>query len=230
MDQKINFSLNNIDKILLEVMQSAKPPENISVSAYTEKYRKLDSVSSNYAGNWKNIITPWLVEPMDVMGPNDPTVHIVLKFGSQMGKTEGIINAIMHRMDIAPCPISMYLPSEKQAKGCDDNYEGRILSFELAARVKKDLQRKAFELNSTHGLLAYCGELQSVMTGNRTCRCKRHNGGPCNHLRQVIFNAFHWSIQSAGHHFPLVQMKKSHLEERLQRAINRDPCSIFKNN
>lgn len=109
-------SLKNINKILLEVIQCAKPPEKISVSDYTEKYRMLDSTSSNYAGRWSNKITPWLVEPMNVMGSYDSTVHTVIKFGSQMGKTEGIINAIMHRMDIDPCPISMYLPSEKQAK------------------------------------------------------------------------------------------------------------------
>lgn len=110
------ISEKNMLKLMSEVLKYVAPPEDITVSKWAEKYRVLDSLTSKFVGAWSNDMTPHLVEPMDAMSPTSGIRHCVLMFGSQNAKTEGIINAIDTFVDIDPCPMAYFLPTETQAQ------------------------------------------------------------------------------------------------------------------
>lgn len=110
-----DFSHNNMNRIIESVMPSILPPEKIIVPEWAEKNRILTK-PSKFLGKWKNRFTPWLVEPMECMSPTNPTRHIVLMFGSQLGKTESIFNTLMTFIDTDPCAMLFYLPTETMAE------------------------------------------------------------------------------------------------------------------
>ena len=60
------------------------PPEDLTVSEWADRYRRLSPESSAEAGPWRTSRTPYLREPMDAF--TDPSVRrIVIVAGSQIG-------------------------------------------------------------------------------------------------------------------------------------------------
>ena len=89
-------------------------PEQLTVSQWAEKYRKLDE-SSNLAGKWSNDVTPYLVEIMDSF--NDPYIdHINVCKPSQVGGTEALINMLGWIVTQNPSPSMMVYPDNELAK------------------------------------------------------------------------------------------------------------------
>lgn len=76
-----------------------RPPEDMTVSQWAEKYRVLSRESAAEAGPWRNSRTPYMVEIMDAF--DDPRVHdIAVVAMSQTGKSElelNIIGKIIHQ-------------------------------------------------------------------------------------------------------------------------------------
>ena len=66
-------------------LESLKPPENITVSEWAEKYRVLDSKSSAMPGPWRNDKTPYLAGIMDELC-NYETEEIIFVKPSQIGR------------------------------------------------------------------------------------------------------------------------------------------------
>ena len=58
-------SKNKLPTYLKNALRHLKPPENLTVSQWAEKYRKLDPKTSAIPGPWRNEMTPYLVEIMD---------------------------------------------------------------------------------------------------------------------------------------------------------------------
>lgn len=58
------MSYNNLGEIVLDMVETLNPPERLTVSQASEKYRKLNNPGA-YVGPWLNSTTPYLVEPMD---------------------------------------------------------------------------------------------------------------------------------------------------------------------
>lgn len=72
---------------------ACQPPENIDPADWAQKYRYLSPDSgSPHPGKWDNATTPYLVEPMRRLGPDDPCEGVVLKMSAQVGKTEVGVN------------------------------------------------------------------------------------------------------------------------------------------
>jgi len=111
-----DYSDINLERLIEDCFPLLAPPENIPFSQWAEKNRVLDSMSSKFSGAWTNKITPWVIEPMDLMGPNSGYNHVVLMFGSQTSKTECIINTLLAYMDISPGPMMWFLPTDSQAQ------------------------------------------------------------------------------------------------------------------
>ncbi len=92
-----------------------KPPEDLTVTEWSNKYRRLSAENSAEAGRWKTSRTPYLEEPMDAF--TDPKVHhIVVVASSQVGKTEVELNMIGRTIDIDPGPIMFIMPTVDVAK------------------------------------------------------------------------------------------------------------------
>ena len=61
---------------ILEALRQLKPPEEISVSQWAQKYRMLDSKTAAMPGPWRNDKTPYLTEIMDELN-NYETEEVV---------------------------------------------------------------------------------------------------------------------------------------------------------
>ena len=98
-----------------EAFSSYKPPEDITVSQWAEKYRVLSRESAAEAGPWRNSRTPYMVEIMDAF--DDPRVHdIAVVAMSQVGKSEFELNVIGKIIHQDPAPTLYVHPNIEEAK------------------------------------------------------------------------------------------------------------------
>lgn len=92
-----------------------RPPENMTVSQWAEKYRILSRESAAEAGPWRNSRTPYMVEIMDSF--DDPRVHdIAVVAMSQTGKSELELNIIGKIIHQDPASILYIQPDLGEAK------------------------------------------------------------------------------------------------------------------
>lgn len=93
--------------------QIFKAKEKLTVSEWAERYRRVTRGPSQ--GQWKNDLTPYLVEPMDAW--NKPWIQkILLCFSPQTGKTQVAINCMSYAADQDPGPAMYVMPDEKVMK------------------------------------------------------------------------------------------------------------------
>ena len=91
------------------------PPEDLTVSEWADRYRRLSPESSAEAGPWRTSRTAYLKEPMDAF--TDPAVRrIVIVAGSQIGKTECELNCLAYIMDQDPGTVLFVQPTLEDAK------------------------------------------------------------------------------------------------------------------
>lgn len=110
--RKRAVSLNACLSKSLSVMS---PPENITVSEWAERKRRLSSEASAETGLWRTSRTPYLREVMDCF--TDPKVrHIVFVAASQVGKSEFLNNCIGYIIDEDPSSILFIQPTVGDAR------------------------------------------------------------------------------------------------------------------
>lgn len=84
-------------------------PEKLALSQWADKYRKLSPEASAQVGQWRTSRAEYQREILDAW--TDPAVHtIVLMCGTQMGKSEIILNAIGYVIHQDPGPILLVVP------------------------------------------------------------------------------------------------------------------------
>ena len=102
-----NNPIDNLNKAVSAALKHFKPPENLTVDEWADKYRRLSPESSAEAGPWRTKRTPYLEEPMKAF--TDPKVHrIVMVAASQVGKALAIDTPI-------PTPTGWKTMGELQA-------------------------------------------------------------------------------------------------------------------
>ena len=92
-----------------------RPPEDLTVSEWADRYRRLSPESSAEAGPWRTSRTPYLKEPMDAF-TDDRVRRIVIVAGSQIGKTECELNCLAYIMDQDPGTVLFVQPTLEDAK------------------------------------------------------------------------------------------------------------------
>jgi len=96
--------------VLKNTMQTFKPPPELKISEWSDRYRKLSPESSSEAGQWSTSRCPYQKEIMDTF--NDPFIErIVVMTSSQVGKTEILLNAIGYYIDQDASPILVVQPT-----------------------------------------------------------------------------------------------------------------------
>jgi len=93
-----------------KALEALRPPEDISVSQWAEKYRVLDT-SSAVPGPWNNSKTPYLTEIMDTLLDFDIEETIFVK-PTQVGGTEAMINMLGYIACQDPSPTMAVYPSD----------------------------------------------------------------------------------------------------------------------
>ena len=140
-------------------LRSLMPPEDITVSECAERYRMLNSKTSDYEGPWKNDKTPYLVGIMDEM-LNYETEEIVFCKPSQVGGTEAILNILAYIILQDQAPAMVVYPSDTLA---DSIYKNRILPMILASPA---LSERYHENESTISELQFDGMYLSLTGSN----------------------------------------------------------------
>lgn len=126
------------------------PPPDVSVSQWAEENRILVSESSAAPGKWRT--EPYQREVMDAFTDNH-VEKIIMMFGSQIGKTEMMLNMMFRAIDIDPGPIAYV---NATALFSEDFSKRR---FEPAARVCESLAGKLTGNRSRKG-----GDASSTVT------------------------------------------------------------------
>ena len=107
--------IDRLNSVIAKALRALKPPENLTVSQWADKYRQLSPESSAEPGPWRTSRTPYLKEPMDAF--SDPAVrHIVMVSASQVGKSELENNIIGYIIDQDPGSILFIQPTNTDAK------------------------------------------------------------------------------------------------------------------
>lgn len=84
-------------------------PPRLTVSQWADAHRGIAAGTGPEPGRWRTDRAPWTREPMDAF--NDPDVEIVvLKWSSQVGKTEVLMNVAGYFIDQDPSPQLFVLP------------------------------------------------------------------------------------------------------------------------
>ena len=112
---KITKTYSSLNNIVVEAVQSAKPPERLTVSQAAEKYVYLKNPGS-YIGPWKNSTVKYMVEPMDCLTDSDLQALIFVG-GAQTGKTQSLLlNWLTYSVCVDPMDMIVYSPSMSSAR------------------------------------------------------------------------------------------------------------------
>ena len=105
---------------IISAMDALKPPEEITVSEWAEKYRILDAKTTARPGPWQNSSTPYLKGLMDEFN-NYETEEIIFVKPTQVGGTEAILNMIGYVIDEDPSPAMIVYPTDELAESISKN-------------------------------------------------------------------------------------------------------------
>lgn len=150
-------------------------PENLTVTEWADKHRRLSPESSAEVGPWRTHRTPYLKEPMDAF--TDPKVRrLVMVAASQVGKSEMINNIIGYIIDQDPGSIMFVHPTTIDAK------EYSKLRIAPMIRDCKTLRSKVAEAKSRDsgntilskaypgGILTLCGSQEAHALASKPIR------------------------------------------------------------
>lgn len=130
----------------LDALSSLKPPEQITVSEWAEKYRILDSKSSARPGPWMNSTTPYLKGVMDEFN-NYETEEIIFVKPTQVGGTEAIQNMLGYVIMQDPSPTMIVYPTDELAKSISKNrLEPMIINSPTISETYKPYESSVLEL------------------------------------------------------------------------------------
>jgi phage terminase large subunit GpA-like protein len=92
----------------------------MTVSEWANENRILDSKTSPLPGPWRTYRTPYLREPMDMFRTRSVD-KITLCFGTQLGKSESLLNMIGYAIDQDPGSMLVVYPTDELAKSISKN-------------------------------------------------------------------------------------------------------------
>lgn len=136
-----------------------RPPEDISVSEWADKYRVLDSKSSALPGPWRNEKTPYLVGVMDEFC-NFDTEEIVFVKPTQVGGTECLQNMLGWVIQQDPSPTMVVYPSDILAESISEN------RIQPMIRASAPLRKRWKESESSRLELQFDGMYMNLVGSN----------------------------------------------------------------
>ena len=142
---------------IMQALKVLKPPENLTVSEWADKFRVLSPKDSAAPGPWHTSRTPYLKEPMDSF--NNPHVQdITFVAGTQLGKTVMEQNMIAYAIDQEPGPMLIVYPTDKLAEFTSANRLQPMIALSEPLRSKFNAERsQKLELQFTDMYIALVG-------------------------------------------------------------------------
>jgi phage terminase large subunit GpA-like protein len=107
-------SYNSIEEMILSAAESVRPAERLTVSEAAERHRKLNNPGS-FVGDWSNDMTPYLVEPQDLL--TSVAYRAMIFVGpAQCGKTDMYLNWHTHTVVCDPADMMLIQTSQTTAR------------------------------------------------------------------------------------------------------------------
>lgn len=113
MTSPASFSVS-LEQLILDAAEAVRPAQRMTVSESAEHYRHLNNPGS-YVGPWKNEVTPYLVEPMDVLQSQKFT-GMAFAGPAQTGKTDMVINWVGYSAKCDPADMMIVQTSQTTAR------------------------------------------------------------------------------------------------------------------
>lgn len=164
-----------LNAIFAKNVSGMKPPENLTVSQWADKKRRLSPESSAEPGPWRTSRTPYLREIMDAF--NDPKVRrIVFVSSSQIGKSECMNNIIGYIIDEDPGSILFIHPTTVDAKEYSKLRiapmirDCKTLRSKVAVAKSRDSANTILQKSYPGGLLTLCGSTEAHSLASKPIR------------------------------------------------------------
>lgn len=149
-----------------------KPPEELTVSQWSEKHRVLVSETSAEPGPWRNTRTPYLIAIMDAF--SDPYIEkIVFNKGSQLGGTEALYNMLGYAIHQDPSPALFVMPTVDLAKYASKKRIQPMINASPVLRERKPANDDEFailEMLFPGMVLTLAGANSPASLASRPCR------------------------------------------------------------
>ena len=123
-----------------------RPPEDMSVPEWAERYRRLDSKTSAEPGPWSNGRTPYLVGIMEEF-TNYETEEIIFVKPTQVGGTECMNNMLGYVITQDPSPTEIVYPTKELAESISEQRLQPMILESAPLKEKYDPNSKLLELN-----------------------------------------------------------------------------------
>ena len=169
---KMTRSLN---KAIAKAIAGMRPPEQLTVSEWADRNRRLSPESSAEVGAWRTSRTPYLKEIMDCF--TDPKVrNIVVVSASQVGKSELINNMIAYIIDQDPGSILFVHPTTIDAKDYSKLRispmirDCKVLKSKVADPKSRDSANTILQKAYPGGILTMCGSTEAHALASKPIR------------------------------------------------------------
>jgi phage terminase large subunit GpA-like protein len=142
-----------LEGFLPEELRVWEPPERLIISEWADKYRVLDSATSPEPGPWRTDRTPYARAWMDAF--NDTEIEVVvIQTGTQIAKTETLLNVMGFIVDQRPGPCMVVYPTLETA-------EDISTPTTETARITRELE-DCDVVCDFHVPCPHCGEYQPL--------------------------------------------------------------------
>ena len=160
---------------IAKALAGMKPPDDLTVTQWAERNRRLSSEASAEPGPWRTSRTPYLREPMDAF--TDPKVRrIVMVAASQVGKSELELNIIGYIIDEDPGSILFVHPTTIDAKEfsklriAPEIRDCPTLRRKVAAPKSRDSGNTLLQKTYPGGILTMCGSTEAHALASKPIR------------------------------------------------------------
>ncbi len=143
-----------LEEMVLATAEAVRPPERLTVAQAAEKYRYINNPGS-YVGPFRNDMTPYLVQPMEVLTSVDFTGMIFVG-PAQCGKSDMSLNWLTYS---AVCDPADFMHIDKSQSSARDFYQRRVEKlFRDTAAVRERLlpgkhHQSTYSTKFTSGML-----------------------------------------------------------------------------
>lgn len=144
---------------IVDALRQLKPPEDISVSEWAQKYRMLDAKTAAMPGPWRNDKTPYLTEIMNELN-NYETEEIVFCKCTQVGGTEAELNMLGYIIQQDAAPSMVVYPSDKLGESISENRIKPML------KASPTLRERYYELRSQKMEMQFDGMYLTISGAN----------------------------------------------------------------
>jgi len=173
--QLAHLRARRLNACVSPIVAAMLPPDELTVSEWADKYRRLSSEASAEPGQWHTSRTPYLREIMDCF--TDPNVRrIVFVAASQIGKTEAELNIIGYIIDADPGSILFIHPTTIDAKEFSKLRiapmlrDSPTLAEKVASPKSRDSGNTILQKTYPGGILTLCGSTEAHALASKPIR------------------------------------------------------------